>query len=145
MKKFLIALFTILIVIPISFTYATEEQIDSDNEETFMTEEEKEYQEYLEKIKKERALETNPLKKKAIAKTEEREKKYQEILKRKEEKSSVFQKKAAIQAEKKKIQQIKEMQNTPKSRFTKKAEQRAQKRALKQKLREEKLHHNPKK
>ena len=61
-------------------------------------------------------------------------------MKRKEERSSRFQKEAQKIAEEKKQDQLKSELLPSKSRFTEMAKQKAEKRALKQELQEQRLH-----
>lgn len=93
----------------------------------------------------ERANETSAFKKKAIANTERREKKHEEILKRKQEKESRFQKAAREKAEKKVQMDKEKKKNEIKSRFQKKAEEKAEMRAKKREEKQKRLKRNLKK
>ena len=93
----------------------------------------------------ERANETSAFKKKAIANTERREKKHEEILKRKQEKESRFQKAAREKAERKTQEAKEKKKNEIKSRFQKKAEEKAEMRAKKREEKQKRLKRNLKK
>ncbi|MBQ8677068.1 MAG: hypothetical protein IJ529_01200 [Alphaproteobacteria bacterium] len=120
-----------------------EEQAALDGEE-LMSKKARRRAKYLEQVKAERAQETNRFKLKAIANAEAREKKYEEKLKRMEEKESRFQKAARLEMEEKDQEELEKLQEPSQSRFKELAKQRAQERALKQELKEQRLHRNRK-
>ena len=98
-----------------------------------------------EAIALERANETSAFKKRAIANTERREKKQEDILKRKQEKESRFQRAAREKAERKTQEAKEKKKNEIKSRFQKKAEEKAEMRAKKKEDKEKRLKRNSKK
>ena len=120
------------------------EEKTSDKDETpaFISAKEKRKNDRLAQIAEERAKETNRFKKKAIENTEAREKKYEEILERKQQKASRFQK-AAAEQETQRTEEVLKKQNEPsRSRFTEKAKKRAEERALKREEKNKRLHRN---
>ncbi len=113
-----------------------------EQEEKLLSEKEKKLMLWRAQIAEERANETSRFKKKAIENTIKREKKYEEIMKRKEEKASRFQKAAMEKAEKEKQEEIKKKMQPSKSRFTEMAKKRAEERAKKREEKEKRLKRN---
>ena len=124
-------------------TAATGEQEEGE-EKVLMSNKERRLMERRQEIAEERARETSRFKKKAIANTEAREEKYEEIMKRKQEKASRFQKAAMEEAEREKEEAIKKAQESSESRFTEKAKKRAEERARKREEKQKRLRRNRK-
>lgn len=119
-----------------------EETTDENAAPALISAKEKRRNDRLAQIAEERAKETNRFKKKAIQNTEAREKRYEEIMERKQQKASRFQKAAAEKDAVKTEESLKKENEPSRSRFTGKAQKRAEERALKREEKIKRLHRN---